>query len=263
MTLLAIPLLGLIVSLLSVFIGLGGGAILVPLFPQFFGLTVHEAVATSLLTIFFVACENTFSFHRSQLVKWPVVFYLGPASAIFAIIAAQISQHVDSQIILMVFACLLLVIVIRTLFTTVVSKNYDGDRAIGLREKILLVVGGIFTGMTAGFVGVGAGVIVSPIMIALKIVKPVQLVPTANANIAFTALAASLSLVASGHYVRWNQWGPIRWDIALGVFITAAFFSYFLRPLQNKLPFVAKSLILTIILLGIIGKTVMQLRASF
>lgn len=261
MTLIAIPLVGLLVSLVSVFIGLGGGVILIPLLPPLFGLTVHEAVATSLLTIFFVACENTFNFHRNKIVNWPVVLYIGPFSAISAIVSAQISQHVDSDVILIAFACLLIVIVMRTLFTSVVAKKYEAMESLGSKQKAWLACGGAFTGLVAGFVGVGAGVIVSPLMIALKAVKPVQLVPTANANIAFTTFAASLSLIWSGSLVRWNQWGVIRWDVALGVFICAAVFNYFLRPLQNKLPFMAKSLILTLILIGIIGKIIVQLKS--
>lgn len=256
---LAVPLMGLFVSLVSVFIGLGGGILLVPLLPTVFGLTVQEAVATSLLTIVFVVTDNTYKFHKRGVVHWPVVLLMGPTSALTAIFAAQMAQKVDPRVILYALVVLLVLVALKTLLSSFLSKNYEAVGEMGRREKTLSAIGGAVAGMTSGFAGVGAGVILSPVMIYLKTVKPEQLSPTANANMMFTTAAASLSFAASGHFVKWNQWGLIRWDIALGVFISASFFSHFLRPHQNKLPFAAKSLLLSVLLLLLVSKILTQL----
>src|SRR5690606_31105419 len=130
---------------------------------------------------------------------------------------------------------------------------------LSTKQKVFSGFGGALAGMTSGFVGVGSGVILSPVMIILKSVSPKQLSPTANANMFCATFAASLSNFLSGSPVKWNQWGLIRWDISLGVFLSAAFFAHFLRPHQNKLPFRLKSLILSILLISLIGKIIYRL----
>ncbi len=260
MSFLIIPLMGFFISLVSVFIGLGGGIILVPLLPEVFQLSVHEAVATSLLTIFFVVSENTYKFHKSQLVHWPVVFLMGPSSMVLAIVAAQLSQRVDPRLILYALLGLLSLIAVRTLFASLLKKDYVIREELSFPHKVFSVVGGGVAGLTSGFAGVGAGVILSPIMIYLRSVTPAQLAPTANANMMCTTSAAALSFIVSGSYVNWNQWGLVRWDIALGAFLSASFFSRYLRPHQNKLPFRMKSLILALLLVFLIIKIIMKLK---
>lgn len=261
MSFFAVPFMGLFVSLVSVFIGLGGGILLVPLLPTVFGLSVHEAVATSLLTIVFVVSENTYRFHQKGLVRWPVVSMMGPVSAVTAVVAAQLSQSVDPDIILWALVGLLILVAIRTLLSSLLSKNYQAVDDLGAKEKLLSMFGGGLAGLASGFAGVGSGVILSPVMIFLKTVKPEQLSPTANANMMCTTAAASVSFLLSGSLVKWNQWGLVRWDIALGLFISASFFSRFLRPHQNKLPFAMKSLLLSLLLISLISKLLLQLNS--
>ena len=253
--------MGLLVSLVSIFLGLGGGLLLVPLLPFFLDLTIKEAVATSLLTIAFVVSHNTFKFHQAKLIRWPVVLWMGPASAITAIVATQISQRVDGRYILMALLGLLALVALRTLVFSFVSKSYQAKKTMGPADKGLSLLGGALAGTASGFAGVGSGIILSPVMIFLKTVKPEQLAPTANANMTITTIAASLSFIVSGEFVKWNQWGLIRWDIACGVFISAAFFGHFFRPHQNKLPFGIKSLLLSVLLIVLIAKIISQLNA--
>ena len=259
MSLITILIMGLFVSFTSVFIGLGGGILLVPLLPDYFGLSTHEAVATSLLTIFFVVSNNTYKFHQSKVIHWPVVFYMGPVSAIMAVVAAQVAQHVDARVILYALVGILILVAIKTLFSSFLPQAYKVAPDLDKKQKTFSIVGGAIAGLTSGFAGVGSGVILSPVMILLKTVQPKQLSPTANANMVFATLAASISYLLSGSYVKWNQWGLVRWDIALGVFISAAFFAYFLRPHQNKLPFRVKSLLLSVLLIYLIIKILIRL----
>jgi uncharacterized membrane protein YfcA len=177
MIFLTIPLMGLCVSLVSVFIGLGGGILLVPLLPSLFGLSVHEAVATSLLTIVFVVSENTYKFSKMKVVNWPVVRLMGPFSAIFAVIAARLSQKADGDLILTVLVFLLILVALKTFLTSFSKKEYRPIKEFGLREKILAGGGGALAGLTSGFAGVGAGVILSPVMIFYASFFPISLCP--------------------------------------------------------------------------------------
>ncbi len=250
----AVPIMGLFVSLVSVFIGLGGGILLVPLLPEIFNLSIHEAVATSLLTILFVVSDNTYKFHKQALVRWPVVFLMGPVSALTAVVSAQLSQRVDARYILIALLIILALVSVRMFFASFLKKTYEVRDELHTPQRIFSILGGGVAGLTSGFAGVGAGVILSPVMIFLRSVTPAQLSPTANANMMCTTFAAALSFIFSGEFVKWNQWGLIRWDISLGIFISASVFSHFFRPHQNKLPFKVKSLILALLLLFLIYK---------
>ena len=254
MFLLTTLILGLFVSLTSVFIGLGGGIILVPLLPSIFKLSVYESVATSLLTVFLVVSENTYRFYKKkqELIHWPVVLVMSPPAAFMAMISAQISKKVNSDRILDVLVIILVLIALKNLFFSFSKKNQSSP--LGTREKLLSMGAGALAGLTSGFAGVGAGVILSPVMILLKTVKSIQLVPTANTNMVFTTLGACFSLLINSRPTQWNQWGSIRLDIALGLFVSASFFNSFFRPHQDKLSMKLKSIFLSLVLGGLIIK---------
>ncbi|MBY0384598.1 TSUP family transporter, partial [bacterium] len=62
--------LGIIVGVVSSLFGIGGGIFIVPLLPNLLGVTPHQAVATSLASVFLVTLLNTVSFSREKLVNW-------------------------------------------------------------------------------------------------------------------------------------------------------------------------------------------------
>lgn len=253
-------ILGLFVSLASVFIGLGGGVILVPLFPSVFKLSVHESVATSVLIVFLVVSENTYRFHKEKqdLINWLVVWSMSVPATFTAIIASQISKKVNPDRIFDVLVIILILIALKNLFFSFSKKDRSCLSTLGIKEKLFSAGAGALAGLTSGFAGVGSGVILSPIMILLKIVKSVQLVPTANASMVFATLGACLSFFVTGKPVQWNQWGLIRLDIALGLFISASLFSSFFRPYQDKLSIKIKSLLLSLVLSGLIFKILLS-----
>jgi len=258
MILLLVPLVGLAVSFVSVFLGLGGGILLVPLLPLLFGLDLHSSVATTVFTISLVVLENTYRFQKKQWVSWPVVIWMAPAAALASFSAARLSAHLDERILLILLLILMGAIGLRTLLFAFFAPGYEPQQ-LTLSKRILLVLGGGVAGLTSGLVGVGSGVIQGPMMIYLKVVKPVQLTPTSNANMVFTTLFASFGFLWGAEMVSWNQFGLIRWDVSLGIFTFASLFSHFLRPWQNHLPFRVKSLLLGLVLLALNVRVCFQL----
>ena len=286
MVFLIILLLGVFISAVSVFIGLGGGFILVPLLPSVFGLTIHQAVGTSLFTIFLVMLNNTYRFYKKDqtLISWPVVLLMGPVSSLMAFASAQLSQKVNSNILVNVLLTILILVGFKNLISSFFSKDesslsfknsfknesvedfhqkFSGDEiTLNPGKKFFSILGGALAGLAGGFVGIGSGVVLSPLMIFLKMVKPKQLSPTANANMLCTTSGACLFLFIDGFPGKgsvspsWPQWGVIRLDIALGLFVSSVFFSHFLRPHQNKLPMKFKSILLSVVLGGLIFKII-------
>jgi len=101
-------------------------------------------------------------------------------------------------------------------------------------------------------VGVGAGVILVPLMMSLRAVSPLQLTPTSNANMLFTTWAAGLGFISQSHSFEDWAWGLIRVDLVLGLFASSLVFQQLLAPHQNRLPFRVKSLLLALLLMFLI-----------
>lgn len=255
---LLVPFVGLAVSFVSVFLGLGGGILLVPLLPLLFGLDLHSSVATSVFTISFVVLENTYRFQKKKWVHWPVVVCMAPAAALASFSAARLSANLDEKILLSLLLIILGAIGLRTFVFSFFAPRYQPQQ-LTISKRILLVLGGGVAGLTSGLIGIGSGVIQGPVMIFLKVVKPVQLTPTSNANMVFTTLFASFGFLWGSKVVSWNQLGLIRWDVSLGIFAFASLFSHFLRPWQNHLPFRVKSLLLSLVLLALTIRVCFQL----
>lgn len=249
MILFPMVLMGLLIALVSVFLGLGGGIFLVPLLPTLFDLTVHQAVATSVTTIFFVVCLNTYFFHLRSLVNWPVVLIMGPPSAVSAFFAARWAQWVDPRVILVALGLTLIAVALKNLRGV---KEYEVHSSLTHKQKVLGVGGGLLGGLGSGFAGIGSGAILSPAMIVLQMVRPAQLSPTANGNMVFTTFGAMLSYSLAT--LGWAGEAPkdlVQWGGALGIFVFSQCFAFFLRPQQNRLPFSWKSTILNTLLLAL------------
>ena len=250
---------GLLVSLSSVFLGLGGGILLVPLLPDLFGITLKQAVATSITTIFFVVIVNTYKFHQARLVEWRIVVLMGPASLVTSFLAARLSTTVDPKWILITLAVILALVAVRGIVMSMSKIKYEVVTDLSTGQKAISVGGGALAGAASGFAGIGSGAILSPLMIILKIIEPAKLSPTANANMLFATGAGTLGFLTAGEFQNWSQWGNIRLDIAAGIFVVATILGGFLRPHQNKLPFIAKAILLNFLLLFLIGKVVYML----
>jgi len=236
MIFMAVVLLGLLVSLVSVFLGLGGGTLLVPLLPTFFGISIHQAVATSVLTIFLTVSSNTVFFHRQGLVNWSLVFLMGPPALVTACF------------ILGLLMILLGAIGIKNILQ---RGEYKQVWPLSFRQKFGASLGGVLGGLGSGLAGIGSGSIFSSTMIVLKMVEPRQLSPTANGCMVLTSFGAVLSFLIGGMNGEgsWDQW--IQWPLSVSIFLVSQGFAYFLRPKQNSLPFLLKSTILSLLLLGI------------
>lgn len=257
LTLALVAFLGLTVALASVFLGLGGGVVLVPLLPTFFDLSAHSAIATSVCTIFLVVVTNTWRFQKNFWVRWTVVRLMGPIAAVSAFMAALVSVWISELVLRVLLLAILILVTVRTMLFSLGRPHYE-LAPMHLKRHLALLFSGSLAGVTSGLVGVGAGVILSPMMILLRVVKPEELTPTANANMMFTTGAASLGFLVSGSWQGHWQWGLVRLDLVLGIYLVACLLSSLFRPWQNRLPFQVKSLLLSLLLLALIVKVSVQ-----
>ncbi|WP_411037090.1 sulfite exporter TauE/SafE family protein [Shinella sp. BYT-45] len=158
---LALVAAGVVSGLLAGIFGIGGGAILVPVFYQVFGyldvpeaVRMHLSVGTS-IAIIVPTSVRSFTSHRLRgavdvdlLRSWLIALPLG------AILASVIAAAISSVGLRLVFVCIALLVAIRMLFNR--DSWRVGDR---LPAGLVNQAAGVAIGTLSGLMGIGGGVL--------------------------------------------------------------------------------------------------------
>ena len=122
-------LIGGFIALITSFVGIGGGILMVPYF-QFRGLKIHEAIGTSSLMGFFFAISGLIGallFAPDKLnqidyvygsVFIPAILIAGISSIYFARLGANISNRIDGNSLKLAFSVLVILVALRIIYIT-------------------------------------------------------------------------------------------------------------------------------------------------
>lgn len=110
---LALILLGLVAGSASALFGIGGGVIMVPVLALFFGLTIHEAVATSLVVILPTTFMGAMFHRKFDNVDVAALKYLLPTAFIGAVLGALFANSMPAPALKLVFGIFLLLCSVR------------------------------------------------------------------------------------------------------------------------------------------------------
>lgn len=156
-----IPLIGigLIAGLFSGLFGVGGGTVILPLLVLWLGFDQRLAAGTSLAAIVPAASIGVISYAMTDGVAWLPALILAVGSAIGAQAGTWLLPRVSQSALRWGFIAFL-VIVIVGLFLVVPTREATFDLAWA--SGVGLGALGLLTGLVAGLIGVGGGVIVVP-----------------------------------------------------------------------------------------------------
>ncbi|WP_100012995.1 sulfite exporter TauE/SafE family protein [Lentibacillus sediminis] len=112
---LLIPL-GLVMGVLSSYLGIGGGWLLVPILVYLFKVPTHQAAATSILSLCLYSTVGVISHLYYQNIDWITVFFGGAGVIIGANLGVMLSQRLPGKAVLQMLSVLLVVIGIRMYF---------------------------------------------------------------------------------------------------------------------------------------------------
>ncbi len=186
-------LLTLLLSTIFAIAGLGSAVALVPGL-NMTGLTFDLSRASGLFVNSISTITTSYLNLKKQLFDFTFVAPLVASSVIFAFIGAQISFLVDTEIVKTIFAYTLLVIASMILF----FKKPTVERSTKKNRAILLFAGSI-GGVFSGFLGIGGGSIISPILLlfgydAKKIAIGISFVIPFSSIVAFLSYANHIEL---------------------------------------------------------------------
>jgi len=156
--------IGLLAGLLSGLFGVGGGTVIVPLLVLILSFDQRLAAGTSLAAIVPTATVGVISYALNDSVAW----LPGLILAAGAVVGAQIGTWLLPRVPLLALRWSFigfLVAVIVSLFIVIPSR--EAGLPLTLLSIAGLVVLGVATGIVAGLIGVGGGIVVVPALMLL------------------------------------------------------------------------------------------------
>ena len=198
-------LIGIFAVFASVFLGVGGGFLMVPL--QFFlfdsvgvdpSLAMMISLGTSLAIIIPTASSGAYQHQKKNksIVK-PAI-----RLAIFGIIGGfcggLLANVVPSRILQIIFACLLFIVALDMLF----GSRTDGENALIDFNLLNAAIVGFSIGIVSGLLGVGGGVFLIPALCILFGFSLIQAIGTSSVLIALTAIGGLISYIYTGWSVN-------------------------------------------------------------
>ncbi len=254
--------MGGFIGILSGFLGLGGGILIVPLLPLITQLPQQQVIGTSLFCIFLVVFNNTWKFHKMNLVSWPVVLRMGPITGVLAFIFGRLSFSFTDTQLKALLATVLFVVMIWTLLKKT-PKVLEGKVESGSMDRSIwwvLAAVSALAGLLSGLTGVGSGMILGAILINLQVVSNEKLSPTSNGIMMFTTgMGVPAFLMETTAHSHSMMVGSVHLDLAIGIVLGAMTTSQWSRRYQHRLQANPRKFVLGGLLFVLFVKTVFHM----
>lgn len=193
---------GLAAGLLSGLFGVGGGTVIVPMLVLLLGFDQRLAAGTSLAAIVPTATVGVISYAVHGSVAWIPAVILAVGAVIGAQIGTWLLARVPQNALRWGFVGFLVFVIIM-MFVVVPSR--DAELILTWWTGIGLAVLGVITGILAGLLGVGGGVVVVPALMIFfgtsdliaKGTSLLMMIPTAISGTAGNFKRGNVDIVAA------------------------------------------------------------------
>jgi uncharacterized membrane protein YfcA len=187
-------------SFVFAILGLGGGMVYVPVLNWAGFDLVSVAIPLGLLLNGLNTALVLIPFARRKMVDWKGGAVMAATALIASPLGAMTSGHVPVQLLKILFAIMVVVAAIRTLWA---SKLPEPDRMMSLKKRSII---GFFTGAFAGFaggmLGLGGGFIIAPILMMMGY-KTKEAAATTAFVVTFSSFSGFLGHISQGHLNGW------------------------------------------------------------
>lgn len=204
---------------LSGLLGIGGGIVMTPVQYWIYtsagmspDLAIKISFATSLAVMLPTAASGVWRHQLQGNIKWKPAVLMGIFTAIGSFIGATIATHVSGSALKIAFGVVILLIAVRMLTV----KVSDVERPV--KENFWLLFALAFPiGILTGFLGIGGGVFVVPLLALILGYRMRRAVATSLAMMLFTSFGGILGYIVNGlnnpvlpgftvGYVNWLAW---------------------------------------------------------
>jgi len=201
-------IIGLAVGFLGGFLGMGGGAIMKPLFiywvfpsmevsPE---VIIHLCFGTSLAVIIPSSIAGSWAYNKIGIINWRIVFLLALPGMLASFLGSTLAALLQGPLLRVLFGIILMIISAQMLFQKRGVEEIMGDYDSPPRVLPTSIVG-FLTGLFAGFFGMGGGVLAVPLMVRFLKIPIHRAVGISIAFILFTSLVGTAGYIING----WNN----------------------------------------------------------
>ncbi|BBO67800.1 UPF0721 transmembrane protein YunE [Desulfosarcina alkanivorans] len=236
------------ISLVLTMVGLGGGLIFSPLF-VILGFAKVDAASASLFLNLVAAASAAYTYSQKKMVDFSLAIPLIVSSGLAAPIGSYLNSRVDTTPFMVVMSIVLALAGCRMLMAP--PRQADGA-GVGPLKKIFGGLGiGACIGLIGGFLGIGGGVFVVPLLI--YILKT----PTKIAAASSTFIVCFSSLTG---FLGYAAMEPINWRFILPAAVASfAGGQAGARIMSTRLKGKTIRIIFSLLLFGLCAKLVHQL----
>jgi uncharacterized membrane protein YfcA len=240
--------LGFTSSIIAYLLGVGGGALIVPVMVVFFGYQIHEAIAVSLVVIVASSLSITSVNLIKNMVNIRFALHMELAAILGAVSGGLFSVNMSETVLSTMFAGIMIVTAVIMWKKSEVKgvfiseedacgefdKDYLDSRSgkikyYQVQEPNKTAFIAILAGLVSGMLGLGGGVFKVPAMNIISKLPIKAATATSNFMICFTAAAGAIPYILNGHLHP-----AATSSMVLGVVIGSKFATQHLNKVQNK-----------------------------
>ena len=190
-------ILGVVSGAAAGFFGIGGGVIIVPVL-LLCGVDMETAIGISIMQMIFSSSVGSIIniYHKKLDVRDGV--FVGLGGLMGAAFSGVIVASLSSFTLLLAFLLLSLVSFYKYVFDVKTNANPTPPITNPTKQKAVLILAGLVTGIFAVSLGVGGGLILAPILAYYLGFNSKKVVPISLFFIIFASISGSISLSSHG-----------------------------------------------------------------
>ncbi|AJP47407.1 membrane protein [Rugosibacter aromaticivorans] len=245
--------LGVAAGFFAGLLGIGGGAVVVPILVMMFAAQgfpdahlMHLVLGTSMATIIFTSISSMRTHHQHQAVNWSVVKTISPGIILGTLLGAQLAAHVPTRPLAIFFAVFMTYVAAQMIINAKPAPSRDLPGRLGMMGA------GLGIGAISALAAVGGGSLTVPFLLWCN-VKMHQAIGTSAAVGLPIALAGTLGYMLSGYGASGlpaGSFGFIYLPALAGTVLASAMVAPFGARLAHRLPVaILKKIFASVILL--------------
>lgn len=196
----ALAAIGVAMGVFGGLLGIGGSIVMIPALVFAFGENEHLYQAAAMICNFFVGAASAFTHKQANILVPDVLKWLIPSAAVSTLVGVALSNsrlfagH-NSYLLARIYGIFLLYVVVYNLprFRNGGRGGETGFDISGIKRSVpLTILAGILTGIPAGLVGIGGGVVAVPVQQFFLKMPLKRAISNSAATIAAIALIGAL-----------------------------------------------------------------------
>ena len=195
---------GLLVGALSGAFGVGGGIVLVPMLVLLRGVAQKAAQATSLVVVPIAAGSGAITYAVGGSVWWPALAPLIAGGVLGVLAGTYVLVHTPDKWLSYAFALLLLAVAGRLVWLGVTGSTVSDVADLSPGWIAAYLAAGLAMGLVSSLLGVGAGIIVIPLLVTFFSFSQTLAAGTSLAVMIPIALLGAWRLTSAG-FTNWGQ----------------------------------------------------------